>query len=399
MSVRGGAPDPVSSVGVKLPATDVIASKLGEWNSSVILIQHARADTVGFVASLTGVGVNIASVIAIPYSSDDLSIERMEAYTVVHRPELAYVASRVSSEIRRVHSEVGARVIVQDVGGHFADALAADRSLGSMVKGVVEETRQGLWRYQEIADLLIPVIQIADSSLKQIEARYVGGAVALSALEAVRALGVATIGERVAVVGYGDIGASCAKAVRGLANTVHVWDSDPIRRIAAIADGFLVASPLEIARDCRLIIGCTGKPSVGPEWFANSSGDYFLASGSSRDIEFSRMVDTVPGHQRVAPSVPSDVNATINLDVGMSRVRILRGGLPINFSSTSLPHTVIDLVFAQLVAGLGEIEHSRASPGVAALSRSHLEQIASVWLAEHWPEMRDVARPVAIEGR
>jgi len=368
---------------VELPVTRQVASSIPDWTSPVLVVQHVRPDTAAFIQVLLEANIKVSTVVAIPYSSDDACVAKLSDSVRMLCPGLDEMSATAAAEVRALSQQDGRRVVVQDVGGYFADALRGDPTLGASIRGIAEETKQGLWRYRNLENCQFPVVQIADSRLKQIEARYVGAAVALSALEATRCIGNASIGERIAVVGYGDIGAACARTVRGIANTVYIWDTDPIQRIAAAADGFMIATPEEIVGNCRLIIGCTGKESVGQEWFADVSGDYYLASGSSRDIEFRRLLNWGAGRSQdytisqYARRVP-----VTRIDLDLGRLHVLRGGLPINFESASLPYDIIDLVFAQLLVAMVEVELGD-EVGLRGLSDDGQHGIASAWLSTH----------------
>lgn len=383
IAVKQSLNDSIEPNPVTLPVTAAVIARSSAPQSPVLVVQHIREDTEAFLEVLRNSGWNVAGVVAIPYSSTPTALEGVRGRYRLLEPSLDEMLECISTELRRISELHRAPVMVQEVGGYLADAIRMDPSLANIVSGVVEETKQGLWRHQQLTAGVVRVIQIADSPLKKVEARYVGAAVALSTMQRVRASGTPIIGQHVGVIGYGDIGSACARTLQGMRNTVHVWDSDPGRRIAAISDGFLVSSGTEMARNCKVLVGCTGKPSVDPEWFAAAQGDIYLASGSSRQIELSRVIE-LPEPAAHFPDSRLALADTVRRDVGRTRLHVLREGYPVNFESISLPFPIIDLVFAQIAYAMQRVaERDYSAMAIDELSQPELEWIGDAWIAHH----------------
>jgi len=373
--------------GADLPVTTEIFRAhpgIGPAAAPVVVVQHLRADTAAFLALMHACGWRLASVLAIPYSSspDAVAVVRQLGVRVLE-PTLDDLSGALAAELLQVHATTGERVLVHEVGGYLADLLAVRPEFASMVDAAVEETKQGLWRYQRLPDLQLPVLQIADSPLKQIEARYVGAAVGLSTLELLRSMGVETIGRPMGIVGYGDIGSAAARFARGLGNPTYVFDIDPTRMIAACADGFTVLPAEKLVQACRVIVGCSGRPSIDPSWFAPVQGRYYLASGSSRQIEMSRLLRALPDAGQPAGRVQLDSRygdvPCLRLQFPTADVMVLNAGMPVNFLGESLPYSVIDLVFAQVAAGMVVLASSKVPPGVHPLGATDQSHIAHLW--------------------
>src|SRR5438045_279452 len=89
--------------------------------------------------------------------------------------------------------------------------------------GSAMSKRRGLWQYESQV-LTIPVVQLADSPLKMIEAAYVGDAVTSVLAEELFELGLGLRGLPITVLGYGQIGSCVASSLRRRAASVGCWD-------------------------------------------------------------------------------------------------------------------------------------------------------------------------------
>jgi S-adenosylhomocysteine hydrolase len=232
-------------------------------------------------------------------------------------------------------------------------------------------------------------VQIADSSLKQVEARYVGTAVACSLVEQLRSLTVSFIGRRIGVLGYGDVGSATARALRGLGAIVAVADASSSRKILAEADGFDVVSTRALFRSSVAVVACTGTCSIALSDIELDRG-IVLASGSSRQVEFEAILQEFD----FAFDLPSGMRTSRVLRArGRSGTLLLNSGFPINFLGESLPSSIIDLVFAQIALGLAHAQEPGLEPGLHDLTEADLETVATAWLAAY-PRHPDSATDV-----
>src|ERR1044072_5481152 len=184
----------------------------------IILVQHLLSATEEFVRLLRGFGFEVLKVIGIEYSSRQGVGERLRASgldVVLHKIATTEDALRkvLHDEFSRSQSK---RIILQEVGGYCANILNAgiEPQLQDRFLGVIEETRQGLWRYRAVSHFPVPVIEIADSFLKSLEARYVGEAVARAVEFDLLEAGSTLWGARSVVLGFGDVGSNVANGLR-----------------------------------------------------------------------------------------------------------------------------------------------------------------------------------------
>ena len=128
--------------------------------------------------------------------------------------------------------------------------------------GGTEETTSGRMRLEPLRDAIgVPVLVINDSPIKQFaENRH---AVGQSVLESfIRLTNKSTNGRRVTVFGYGACGKGVAANFRNAYAIVSVVETDPVARLEAMLDGFLVPEREEALRSADVVLTVTGAQGV-----------------------------------------------------------------------------------------------------------------------------------------
>src|SRR4051794_27439839 len=128
--------------------------------------------------------------------------------------------------------------------------------------GGTEETTSGRMRLEPLRDRLrLPVLVINDSPIKQFAENE--HAVGQSVLESfLRITNLSTNGKRVTVFGYGACGKGVAANFRNARAIVSVVEADPVKRLQALWDGFLVPEREEALRSADVVITVTGAEGV-----------------------------------------------------------------------------------------------------------------------------------------
>jgi adenosylhomocysteinase len=128
--------------------------------------------------------------------------------------------------------------------------------------GGTEETTSGRMRLEPLRDRIgLPVLVINDSPIKQFAENE--HAVGQSVLESfLRITNLATNGKRVTVFGYGACGKGVASNFRNAHAVVSVVERDPVKRLQAMLDGFLVPERDVALREADVVITVTGAKGV-----------------------------------------------------------------------------------------------------------------------------------------
>jgi adenosylhomocysteinase len=130
------------------------------------------------------------------------------------------------------------------------------------LRGGTEETTSGRMRLEPLRDrIALPVLVINDSPIKQFAENE--HAVGQSVLESfLRLTNLSTNGKRVTVFGYGACGKGVAANFRNAHAIVSVVERDPVLRLQALLDGFLVPDRDDGLRSADVVITVTGARGV-----------------------------------------------------------------------------------------------------------------------------------------
>ena len=130
------------------------------------------------------------------------------------------------------------------------------------LRGGTEETTSGRRRLEPLRDRIgLPVLVINDSPIKQFAENE--HAVGQSVLESfLRLTNLSTNGKRVTVFGYGACGRGVAASFRNAYAIVSVVERDPVARLQALLDGYLVPGREEALRTADIVITVTGAQGV-----------------------------------------------------------------------------------------------------------------------------------------
>ncbi|WP_121017389.1 MULTISPECIES: hypothetical protein [unclassified Streptomyces] len=265
----------------------------------------------------------------------------------------------------------GLRCLALDDGGYVAPALLDRARAGEPAPagagewaGVVEQTMSGIYKLQgREPELPFPVFSVAQSRLKgRIESYWIAEKAVTTALELLPAVKIE--GQPALVVGYGNVGAHIAALLTQRRMRVAVHDADILQLIDAHESGYVTDRDLPALLDRHeplLVFGVTGRTSMSTREFRSLRRPAYLASVSSRDIEFD-----LPALEALAEGDPVErpCSRTHVLPGGVD-VTVLAGGRPVNFHETdSISNLHSDLVYAGMLTGACAVATRPAPPGL-----------------------------------
>lgn len=257
--------------------------------------------------------------------------------------------------------------LVADVG--FQIGAAAMES-GVHPRGAVEITRTGVTRMRARAPLPFPVMNINDGRLKPaVENRHGVGEGLWQAFTSLTGQHLA--GRRVAVVGYGPVGAGVAAYARAGGAVVEVIDRDPVRRLVAHYDGFLTPEPGQLRR-AQVIVTATGrKHSVSLDAMRGlRDGAVLLNAGHGADE-----ID-VAGLRADADAIDNVGTRVVRYRLGDRHVVVLADGNPLNIVLNAGSQEPVILHFAVLGLALEWLARNGAPAGELALPDAIEEEAA-----------------------
>ena len=267
----------------------------------------------------------------------------------------------------------GKKLLILEDGGYHFEVLQRVKPLFPQIEdqiiGVVEQTTSGTlksmsrqgYRYS------YPCASIARSDIKMnLESIFIGQRIVEELGLMFYAADVFYPFHSVLLLGYGIVGRSCRMALEGRFCRMEAYDVDPRVRQVAEDDGlrtYPYPDP-EMFFEDTIVIGCAGRPSFGEELFRvflmGQGINVYLASGSSKDVEFAYILRYLEGKEAEIPGLVLEGRETsewyscyhFSFDGVEKNLYIMAEGKPVNFyreGVISLTYRVIDLVFTEML--------------------------------------------------
>ena len=214
----------------------------------VALSVHLEAKTAYLCRVMAAGGAEMHITGSNPLSTqDDVAAALVSGGLTVHAVhgcgEAEYFAN-----IDRV-LEIGPNIIIDDGGDLVARIHEHFPALLPGVIGSCEETTTGIIRLRQMARdgiLRFPAVMVNDADCKHLfDNRYGTGQSVWDGI--MRTTNLIVAGKDVVVAGYGWCGKGVAMRAKGLGARVIVTETDPIRAIEAVMDGFRVMTMAEAA--------------------------------------------------------------------------------------------------------------------------------------------------------
>lgn len=279
--------------------------------------------------------------------------------------------------VEALHAEVAdapGPVVLIDIGGWFAGHLAAlVAEHGDKVLGVVEDTENGLQKYQDAEPLPVPVCSVARSPLKDYEDFLIGQSVVFSADAIMRGRGTLLQYCKCGVVGFGKIGKSIAQHLRERGVRPIVYEKRPIRRLEAYNRGCMTPNFGALLSESEVLFSATGARALSLDDFRQLRNGCSVFSVTSSDDEFDdAYLRTEYEVAQVGPHVDRYTGPQNTFD-------LVQGGNAVNFIHGAVVGEFIHLVRAEMISAAASV-HKRERPGLYELEMATREGIAEAWL-------------------
>ena len=253
----------------------------------IALSVHLEAKTAYLCRVLAAGGAEMYVTGSNPLSTQDdvaaaLAAGGMEVHAVYGAREEEYFG-----HIKNVLSH-GPNIIIDD-GGDLLEAMRTDfPELCRDVIGGCEETTSGIHRIRKLAkagQLPFTMVEVNDADCKHLfDNRYGTGQSVWDAI--MRTTNLIVAGKVVVVSGYGWCGKGVALRAKGLGAKVVVTETDPIRAIEAVMDGYEVMPMRDAARIGEIFCSVTGcKDVMGAEHFALMRDGAILSNAGHFNVE------------------------------------------------------------------------------------------------------------------
>jgi adenosylhomocysteinase len=225
---------------------------------------HVTSETANLMRALKAGGADIVLCASNPLSTqDDVAAALVEEYDI---SVFAIKGEDNDTYYQHIEAAVDHKPqLTMDDGADVIGVLHSARreQLGDIIAGT-EETTTGVIRLKALerdGALGFPVIAVNDAQTKHLfDNRYGTGQSTIDGI--IRATNVLLAGKRFVISGYGWVGRGVALRAKGMGAHVIVTETDPVRALEAVMDGYEVLPMRAAAEVGDIFCTATGDKSV-----------------------------------------------------------------------------------------------------------------------------------------
>jgi len=312
---------------------------------------HVTSETANLMRALKAGGADVCLCASNPLSTqDDVAASLVQEFGI---PVFAVRGEDKETYYRHINTALDSKPhLTMDDGADTIGIIHSQRKdLAANVIAGTEETTTGVIRLKSMERdgvLLYPIIAVNDADTKHFfDNRYGTGQSTLDGI--LRATNLLLAGKRFVVCGYGWCGRGVASRARGMGANVIVVETDPLRALEAVMDGFSVLPMLEAAKRGEIFVTVTGNMHIiRKEHFAAMADGAVVCNSGHFNVEIDiPALESLSVSQRVA----RDEVEEYRLKDGR-RIYLLSEGRLINLASAEgHPASVMDMSFANQALG------------------------------------------------
>ncbi|MGC4048410.1 MAG: NAD(P)-dependent oxidoreductase [Paludibaculum sp.] len=367
---------------------------------AVVGIQHLLETTGSLVESIIGLGVRAEDIYlgGKLYSTCEPVAARLRSIGVhVQDPPAVPHWGGFSAQLDAMAEMLWHRflasgrnglrgVVVLDDGGFALKAAGRVGRLPLARIAGVEQTTSGINSLSECPPAF-PVVDVATSAAKTLlESPLIERAV-------LRRIGQLDLGNghrRVwGIAGMGNIGKALAAALLARGEAVCAFDPG---LSAEFPSGVAKCLSLkDLFEQADIVLGCSGEDLLlGSTWWQECPGEKVLASCSSHDVEFRTILSAFGRGQKAQLTDPL---STVTVPTKRGRLRLLRGGCPVNFdgSGESVPAGEIQLTRGLLLGGVLQAAEQLKGAHPGGYRRWMLSAELQSFVAREWRKAQAAA--------
>lgn len=343
---------------------------------------HVTTETANLMITLKAGGAEVVLCASNPLSTQD-----DVASALVKHHEIPVFAIK-GEDNETYYSHINAVLdtdpeVTLDDGADLISILHRDREAqAKKVWAGAEETTTGVIRLEAMAKagvLLYPVIAVNNAMTKHLfDNRFGTGQSTLDGI--LRATNILLAGRKVSVFGYGMCGRGVASRARGMGALVNVVETDPLRALEAVMEGFSVTGTMKAAESSDLFITVTGDIHVlRKEHFEVMKDGAILANSGHFNVEIDipALGEMATGSKRVRENVEEF------LMPDGRKIYLLAEGRLVNLAAAEgHPASVMDMSFSNqaLVTEYVKEAHSNLENNVYDVPESLDHEIARLKL-------------------
>lgn len=340
-------------------------------NVKLILVTHLLIDRPEFIESLSKI-VTVVLIIPKPKTINESVLKKLKEYTVLNitREKLG----QKGCSVRLLKKYVGeSKFIISDIGGYFAYSLHDIKNhFGENFLGVIEDTENGFKKYLENKIIPCPIYSVARSPLKSPEDTLVADSTIYSAERVLREKNEVLRGRKALVIGFGKIGFSIAKNLSKKQVATKVWDTNSIKLVQALSEGFDICNRQNYLKNIDLIFSITGNKCLNDKELNKIKGKVYIFSITSSDDEFD--------FKKLSLFKKKYLSGDVILTNKKTEIHLINKGNAVNFLHGAVVGNFIRLVQAEILLAAIEIIQEKKRTGVLELPEKKREFISNVWI-------------------
>lgn len=327
-------------------------------NMQVGCCLHITSETANLAINLKMAGAKVALCASNPLSTQDsiaaylVKNHGIEVFGIRGDNKSAYYSNLANVMKRKPH-------LVVDDGADLIASMHQNTEYAENLIGATEETTTGVIRLKSLAaknKLMFPVVAVNDAMTKHLfDNRYGTGQSTIDGI--MRATNILFAGSTAVVCGYGWCGRGIASRFRGMGAHVIVTETDPLRALEAVMDGYMVMPILEAAETGDVFVTATGDISViSSKVITRMKDGAILANSGHFNVE----IDTELLEKRAKKKVKIRENLYEYKLAGGKSVYLLGEGRLVNLAcAEGHPSAVMDMSFANQFLALEYLKENR----------------------------------------
>jgi len=312
---------------------------------------HVTSETANLMRALKAGGAEVCLCASNPLSTqDDVAAALVKAFGIA---VFAIRGEDKETYYRHINTALDSKPhLTMDDGADTIGVIHSQRKdLAANVIAGTEETTTGVIRLKSMERdgvLLYPIIAVNDADTKHFfDNRYGTGQSTVDGI--LRATNLLLAGKRFVVCGYGWCGRGVASRARGMGANGSGVETDPLRALEAVMDGFTVLPMLEAARRGEVFVTVTGNTHIIRKEHFQVMPDGAVVCNSGHfnvELDIPALESLAAGH-----SLARDEVEEYRLTDGR-RLYLLSDGRLINLAAAEgHPASVMDMSFANQALG------------------------------------------------
>ena len=307
---------------------------------------HVTTETANLAHTLKEGGAEVVVCASNPLSTqDDVAASMVKDFGIA---TFAIKGEDNKTYYRHIESALEAKPnITMDDGADLVSMIhKSKKNLARYIIGGTEETTTGVIRLKNLdrkGMLMYPIIAVNDANTKHLfDNRYGTGQSTIDGI--VRATNMLLAGANFVICGYGWCGRGVAMRAKGMGANVTITETDPLKALEAVMDGYNVMPIKDAARIGDVFVTLTGDTSViRKEHFQAMKDGAIIANSGHFNVELD-----IPALEKMAKSKRRvrEFTDEYTLKDGR-RINLLGEGRLVNLAAAEgHPASVMDMSFA-----------------------------------------------------